>query len=238
MKNAAARVSIIENTPADLKELIRRLVNRVPPASPAGEEARDVLLWLSVLAVGQKQEVAFITGDNKAFFHDGSLKSELKEDIKLLKSKTSVYEGLDNFLKAHHRRTDSWVDKPWIIQQIESSQTEDALEEFITGRAERLLPRVDGHVSLTGYTKLIQIVQSEVEDFFVSDITTESLFVGVTLWAELEIEVEYEPYDWRDIIGEQTSKIKTVYPTLRAELAFEVTGRKLKSVSVTDMERD
>lgn len=50
---SADKVEILEN----LKELVYRLANRVPAASPKGEEARDVLLWLTILGVGARQEL-------------------------------------------------------------------------------------------------------------------------------------------------------------------------------------
>jgi hypothetical protein len=239
LEQAAVRVTIIENSPADTKEMVRRLVYRLPPASPTGEEARDVLLWLTVLATGQKQEMAFVSGDKRAFFHEGSLKSELKEDLELSRSRITAYEGLDSFLKAHHHRRDSWVDQKWVAEQVETEQVDDALEQFLTGREERFVrPYIDNQASLTGYARLLQIVQREARDFFVSDITAESLLVGVTLWAEFELEVEYEyEHDWRIWRDEPTDKMKIVYPTVLAELELEVVGRKLKSVSVSDMER-
>jgi hypothetical protein len=240
LEQSAEKVTIIENSSSDLKELVHRLANRIPPASSKGEEARDVLLWLSVLTVGQKQETAFVSGDKRAFFQEGSLKSELDDDLKASRSKITAYEGLDNFLKAHHRRS-SWVDEKWVVDQVGTQQVDDALEAFLKGREERFVrPYIDNRASPTGYASLNQVVQREVRDFFVSDMTAGALLVGVTLWAELELEIEYESYvhDWLDWRDTPTVNMKIVYPTILAELELEVVGRKVKSVSVSDVERD
>jgi hypothetical protein len=70
-------------------------------------------------------------------------------------------------------------------------------------------------------------------------MTSSALLVGVTLWAELELEVEYEPYvhDWLDWRDAPTATMKLVYPTIVADLEFEVVGTEVKSVLVTDAER-
>lgn len=240
LEKSAEKVEIIENSPGDLKELVRRLANRIPPASPKGEEARDVLLWLTVLAAGREQETAFVSGDKRAFFHEGFLRKDLEIDLKSSGSNIKAYDGLDGFLKAHHRRS-SWVDQKWVAKQVEAEQVDDAVEAYLRGREERFVrPYIDDRGSPTGYAALIQVVQREVRDFFVSDMTSGALLVGVTLWAELEIEVEYESFrdDWQDWKGGPTINLKVVCPTVIAQLELEVIGREVKSISVSDIERD
>jgi len=48
----------------DVKELVRRGVNRIRPASAKGEELRDVILWMMALhyAKASVAEIGFITG--------------------------------------------------------------------------------------------------------------------------------------------------------------------------------
>jgi PIN domain-containing protein len=240
LETVAERVDIVDNTKADIKELVRRLANRIPPASPTGEEARDVLIWLTLLGVGSKQEAAFISGDRRAFFQENTLKSELDKELKALPYNIVASPSLDAFLKEHHRRA-SWVEKDWVEQQVATRRVDDALSAFIEGREERLVGRyLDDYASLTGYINLLQVVQREVLDFFVSDMTAGALLVGVTLWAELELEVEFQSkiHDWRDWRDTPSAKIRVVYPTVIAELEFEVVGNEVKTVSVSDVQRD
>ena len=240
LEGSAGQVEIIEISLADSKELVRRLANRVPPASAKGEEARDVLLWLAVVSVGQRQETAFISRDQRAFFHEGSLKRELEDDLKKFNSKISAYEGLESFLKAHHRRS-SWVDEQWLAEQIESPLVDDAIEAYMRGR-ETLFVRssIGGRGAPTGYASFLQVVHRDLREFFVSDMTAGALFVGVTLWAELEFEVEYEPFlsDWRDRRGEKAVTWRFEHPAVVMQLELEVIGREVKSVTVADIERD
>lgn len=237
LERSAAKVEIVENSSRDFKELVRRLANRIPPASPGGEEARDVLVWLCVLSTGPQQEVAFVSGDKRAFFDEGSLRKGLQRDLKTVPGKVEVYLGIDEFLKAHHRRA-SWVDENWVTEQVQTQQVEEAIENYIRGHEDRFLSRYgDRGENFTGYANLIQVVQSEVQDFFVSDMTAGALLVGVTLWAELEIEAEYESdLDWpRE--DYPTTRLRMVHREVVTQLELEVIGRKVKRVSVSDIEK-
>ena len=78
---SADKVEVLVNVADDLTELVRRLAGRIPPASPNGEEARDVLLWLTLVSIARAGRVAFISGDQKAFFKSGELRPELLSDL-------------------------------------------------------------------------------------------------------------------------------------------------------------
>jgi hypothetical protein len=240
LETAADEVSVLKNRAPDLMEMVRRLANRVPPASQAGEEARDVLIWLAVLQIAEKSEVAFVTGDKKAFGKDGKLKQELSDELKGMPRGVAVYEGLDAFLKIHHKRS-SWIDEAWVKAQVESQLVDDAIEQYIQGREDRLvMPSVDNDRAMyTGYSLFVQVVQKDVEDFFVSDMLSGAVMVGVSLWAELEIEIEYEVMAgvWSSKRNGPTTQLQMVYPNVVAQLQFEVSDKKIKSVSVSDIER-
>jgi hypothetical protein len=240
LETAADEVSVVKNRASDLMKMVRRLANRIPPASQAGEEARDVLIWLAVLQIAEKSEVAFVTGDKKAFGKDGKLKQELSDELKGMPEGVAVYEGLDAFLRVHHKRS-SWVDEAWVKAQAESQLVDDAIERYIRGREDRLvMPSLDNdHAMFTGYALFVQVVQKNVQDFFVSDMLSGAMMVGVSLWAELEIEIEYEVMAdvWSSKRSGPTTQLQMVYPTVVAQLQFEVAHRKLKSISVSDVER-
>lgn len=96
-------------------------------------------------------------------------------------------------MKVHHARS-SWIDKTWVEAQVNSSVEDKVIERYINGKEERLvMPSVDhDRAMFTGYSYFVQVVQRNVEDFFVSDMVSGAMMVGVSLWAELEIEIEYE----------------------------------------------
>lgn len=84
-------------------------------------------------------------------------------------------------------------------------------------------------------------MRREVRDFFVSDMTSGALLVGVSLSAELEIELEYEllfSNRWPDRKRRPAIEIRIVYPTVLIQLELEVVGQEVKSASISDIERD
>jgi hypothetical protein len=74
--------SLIVNNFADIKieDVAKRGIERIPPANGAGEELRDVIHWLMLLAYARasKRELAFITGDEH-FRHGTALHPRLEK---------------------------------------------------------------------------------------------------------------------------------------------------------------
>ena len=114
------QVEILENMPDDLTELTLRLAGRIPPASPNGEGARDVLLWLTVLPIAHAGRVAFISGDKKAFFRAGRLRPELLSDLGAFESNVEAFSGLDEFLPGFVGQVyDSWANyQGWLLYNL------------------------------------------------------------------------------------------------------------------------
>ena len=86
-----------------IAEVVRRGIHRVPPASSKGEELRDVVLWLLVLAYAKTvgQEVAFISGDGTFQNPDGTLKEQLANDVAGAGVKIACYESIRSFIAAN-----------------------------------------------------------------------------------------------------------------------------------------
>lgn len=87
----------------DVKEVTRRGIERVRPANDAGEELRDVILWMIVLqyAKQSKSSVAFVSGD-KTFQHtDGSLHPSLRKDVDGAGVGVLFYPLVGDFVKAN-----------------------------------------------------------------------------------------------------------------------------------------
>jgi hypothetical protein len=85
-----------------VEEVARRGVERIPPANPQGEELRDVIVWLMVLAHAKKAgaEIAFISHDGH--FREGDvLHPKLQDDLEGGKIKLHYYKAIDDFIKAH-----------------------------------------------------------------------------------------------------------------------------------------
>jgi hypothetical protein len=231
--SCAEKVQVLDNQPEDLKELVKRLAGRVPPASPSGEEARDVLVWLSLLAVGRTQHVAFVSDDKRAFFKDGKLRPELIRDVSGFESNVEAFCGLDDLLRVHHARS-SFIDTQWLEKQIDTKKVSRAIEHFVDEQSDLFSRQVEDKGEPTGYASLIQLVQHEVEDYFVSDVSKNALYVSVTLWSELEVEVEYYPREHEDY--PRGPAFLYLYPSVRLQLHLEVVDEKVAKVTVGGME--
>jgi hypothetical protein len=86
-----------------LAEVVRRGIKRIPPASSKGEELRDVVLWLLVLAYAKttNRDVAFISGDGTFQNQDGALKEQLANDVSQAGVKVACYESIRSFVAAN-----------------------------------------------------------------------------------------------------------------------------------------
>lgn len=231
------QVEVLENMPDDLAELVRRLAGRIPPASPNGEEARDVLIWLTVLPIARAGRVAFISGDKKAFFKAGELRPELLSDLGNFESNIEAFSGLDEFLRVHHARS-SFIDMTWLKDQMETKQVNQAVEDFLDERPYLLEWQIEEKGEPTGYISLIQLVQYEIEDYFVSDVAQNVLYVSFIVWAELEVEVEYKPRSGGAYFGEDklTATCDCIYPCVRMHLQLEVVGEGLGAATVSEID--
>ena len=234
---SADKVEVLVNVADDLTELVRRLAGRIPPASPNGEEARDVLLWLTLVSIARAGRVAFISGDQKAFFKSGELRPELLSDLGSFQSNVEAFNGLDEFLRVHHARS-SFIDTSWIKEQIGTKQVSQAVEDFLDERPDFFNWWIEKKGRPTGYVSLIQFVQHEIEDYFVSDAAPNELYVSIILWAELEVEVEYDPKTedtyFRD--DKLTSTCECIYPCVLMQLQLQVVGEGLDTDTVSPLE--
>lgn len=231
---AADEVIILENNgEEDLPELVRRLAHRVPPASKQGEEARDVLIWLAARRRLAAAPLALITADS-GFVSGPHLRPELKEELGAAATHLVTYRSLDDFLARHHARVSS-ITEDWVSKQMSEEHAHEAMVEAIDQRQWLLDHLIERLGEPTGYLNLVQIVQHEIRRFFVSDLPENELYVGVTVWAELEIEVEFypEPEDGPLLPRART---KCIYPCVEYDVQLEVRDEKVVYAVVTRVE--
>jgi hypothetical protein len=256
LMTSAEKVKIIKNLPADLTELVRRLTGRIRPSSSRGEEARDVLIWLAVLRIARAGHVAFITADEKAFFHSGEFHPELRSELGACQDNLKVFLKIDEFLRTHYTRS-SFIDEAWVSGRIETEQFIQALDDFIHERLDDYSERSDyifgRYFSRKGVPanwsmSLLQVIRYNVEDFFVSDLAPDKLYVSVRVRAELEVEVEYlvehyerteEDYFKQEKFRVRPQKLRPfteyVYPLVIIQVHFEVAGKELESMEVASI---
>ncbi|MBI3854726.1 MAG: DUF4935 domain-containing protein [Planctomycetes bacterium] len=132
-----------------LGDLVSRLIHRVKPASQKGEEARDVLLWLSILEYlkttkEDKSKPCFISGNTKDFGDgNGGLHKDLAEDLRQRGLDLKYYPGLEGFLKEHNEPI-AFIRDEWIRNAVKIEELRVELKQ----KAESDPLVVAGHASL------------------------------------------------------------------------------------------
>jgi hypothetical protein len=91
--------SDVENV--DVNDVFLRGVRRQRPASEAGEELRDVIIWLIVLQYAKStgRQVAFISNDD-GFWDSDSVHSQILEDITSEKINICLFRTIEDFVKS------------------------------------------------------------------------------------------------------------------------------------------
>jgi hypothetical protein len=90
-----------------VNEIVRRGVERVRPANSQGEELRDVVLWLMVLAYAKERgsRVAFVS-DNKDFRdEEGRLHDNLTSELNQRGIRLLFYRDISSFIKDNSLET-------------------------------------------------------------------------------------------------------------------------------------
>lgn len=244
-------VRVIENESEDLPELVRRLANRVRPATAKGEEARDVLIWLCVRRISTTSPLAFVSGDLKAFFDGGGLHPDLLADLGSGAANVRAYRKLDDLLQELHGRT-SFVTLSWLNEKVGQRVVEEAVDRFLAGNDGLIESYIGDQGEPTGYTSLLQLVQHDVRSFVVSDIEGDEFYVGATVWAELEIETEYYPThrfeapfrSWDLDTGPETSGwygarsalVKCIYPSVEFTVQLDIQAEEIVRATVQALE--
>jgi predicted nucleic acid-binding protein len=87
----------------DVREVARRGIGRVRPANDAGEELRDVILWMVVLTYARqtKNSMAFVSGDKTFQDSDGALDPLLQKDVEGAQVAVVFYPSVGDFVKGN-----------------------------------------------------------------------------------------------------------------------------------------
>jgi hypothetical protein len=138
--NNVAPIYVPEITGASVQEAFMRGIHRTRPANDAGEELRDVILWLWVLDYTNDVDgVAFMSDDGGFWAGDG-VHPDIDNDLCTKNGKLHIYRTIPDFLKAHAPApidmTAEWLQRHFEIQRIEPELIERSLKEL-----QRALPR-------------------------------------------------------------------------------------------------
>jgi hypothetical protein len=168
---------VLPMTEGQLREAVKRAVQRTPPCTERGEEIRDTIIWLQVLQLVREKPgtaVAFISGNIRQFAtKDGTLLPALAAEAAA--GRLVYYTSLDAFGKQHATPI-QFITTKWIEERITPDDVYAAAEERLSRLADPAAWRRSAFtdVSIEGHSL-------DLSDFYVYEMEDGTLRV-VAYW--------------------------------------------------------
>jgi hypothetical protein len=128
-------VYVAETSGISVDEVFMHGVHRTRPANDAGEELRDVIIWLWVLyySGSAPENVAFVSQDT-TFWQGDEPHPKVALDISNQKGRLSIHRTIDQFLKKHAPApvdiTPEWFSEHFKVADFERESVEAATREL------------------------------------------------------------------------------------------------------------
>lgn len=162
--DAVVPLYLSETTGVSVDDVFIRGARRTRPSNDEGEELRDVIIWLSVVAYSNAlaAPTAFISNDSGFWANDGP-HPDIEKDLRANKH-LRIYRSIDDFAKQHAPEpiavTREWLDRNFHIQAVES----------------QLIDRAAKALRLNGTVRDLAIEKHEFQDGMVYDVAPETQF--------------------------------------------------------------
>ncbi len=204
-----------------LPEVVYRMINRKKPCSNKGEECRDVILWLSIKKMLKyKKSVAFISNNSNEFASNKTdLHSDLRAELVEENFELKYYLNLNDFLKNHAEKVD-YITKEWIKIELSKIDLENFIVTYLIENDLLLFwaeEKFDGEC----YDAYPIGISTEIDDFYVYEMTNGDIFLNLVLDISMEIEANFK------IIWTKTFEKETYI-----ELSAKIINEKLKELEV------
>ena len=232
-----------------LDETIDRLIYAKKPASSAGKEFRDIIIWLTIknyLAL-HSESYAFISANTREFATEGGsgLAVELQSEIADLPSKLFYFSSVEQFLKEKASEVD-FVNFDWVQATISDKVLADLVLPEIRYGDSQFEAYIEKRVSsLTGYFS-VQDVSATLDQFFVYDMFDDGLYLNLTYSANVEIEAGVQKSSQFPETGlrEQRQQFllddiewtKTLHPKVFLFLSAKIVDHKIVDLELDDWE--
>ncbi len=228
---------IFEYKETYLHDVVERAIRRRRPCSDRGEEMRDAILWHSVLDIAFdsfEKEVVFISQNIKQFAAGDKnlrLHPDLADDCKNRGVVVDYFDSLDSFAAKHAVKID-FLTEDWLTASLDSRLILDKAESIIERDANRRIESTEikgvvGTPSSTGYFNR-QTDTLDIDDFYVYEMSDQSLRVMITYYGEVEVECEVEVVVEKDDIDYEheydpwTGQIELIKPIIRHRKDIDV----------------
>lgn len=206
-----------------LPEVVHRMINRKKPCNDKGEECRDVILWLTIKnLLKYKKSVAFISNNSNEFASKNTDKIDLHSDLRteLVKENLELkyYLNLNEFLKNHAEKVD-YITKEWIKIELSKIDLEYYIETYLIDNG-LLSFWAEEKINCECYDTYPIGISTEINDFYVYEMTNGDIFLNLVLYIVMEIEAN-------KIIWTKTFEKETYI-----ELSAKIINEKLKELEV------
>jgi len=243
------RSYFLKADPKFLDETIDRLIYAKKPASSAGKEFRDIVIWLTIkdyLAL-HSESYAFISANTREFAAEGGsgLAVELQTEIAELPSKLFYFTSVEQFLKEKASEVD-FVDLDWVQSAIPDKVLADLVLPELRFQDSPFEAYAEKSVSsYTGYIS-VQDVSATLDDFFVYDMFDDGLYLNLTYSADVEIEAGMQKFGASAEAGMREERqqslldgiewTKTLHPKVFLSMSAKIVDHKIVDLELDDWE--
>lgn len=226
--NKLIRSTVALEIPYDnefLGDVIRRLVDRIKPASDKGEEFQDIIIWLSIkkFLKETKREAILISQNTKEFAAKDSkeLHPDLGTELEKDNLKLKYYCSMDDFISEHKSKID-YIDDKWILTALHQVSFKNIVSTHIKHNIEfwQNYANIEGLV-LTGDI-FVDFVLIDVENYYLYEIEGGDLFIHISCLGTILVELQVE----------HRKEYKTVYEEIFVEAQGKIHQQNLKSLTI------
>jgi len=157
---------VLPVTEGQLREAVKRAVQRTPPCTKRGEEIRDTIIWLQALQLVRENPgttVVFISGNTRQFAtKDGELHPTLAAEATV--GRLVYYSSLDAFAKQHATAIE-FITSKWIEERITPDAVYEAAADGLSALAHRATRRRSSFAEFS-----IESHGLDLDDFYVYEM--------------------------------------------------------------------
>lgn len=251
-----------------LEELVFRAINRKKPLGENGQQFRDGLLWLTLLELTESlndKRIIFISNNTNDFGNKGTkeLSSDLQIEAQEKELEINYYKNISDFVKEYAIKINT-ITKEWIEDKLNFEQIEQIFNEVISKKddiiRESYEDSLDSKERATGYISDTDYVNSNVNDYYVYEMSDGRILLNLEIEFEKEYEMEVEreiendlsDYEYKYHVNPRTGELeykavfvpkfnydfkhdfKMVYPLFRANFVITIRNDEIIDYEIKD----
>jgi len=245
---AGQKVQLLPYQDTFMREVVRRLTERIRPASPKGEESRDVIIWLSIkefLKDTPKKEASFISTDSSAFAAERSTKlhPDLVAELSADGLQLRYFSSTDDFIREHRTRVE-YVTQEWVDAALAAAGLRQLVEQRIWMHynewrlwSEKPVwskkPGVEKLTEELGYED-VAIKYLHIEDYFVYKIDDKEQYLHASYTGEIEVYPTFRmPLEFP--MASTYTSVLTFTTEVKVEVGCMIRDQEVQDLSIEDL---